>query len=59
MMAERSRATARTTMPVWLGLTAFSAYNVSRIGGLSGSGRGAAVAGLASGLYLTWASMNM
>ena len=35
---DRAKHYARASAPVWLGLTTFSAYNVTRIGVLSKSG---------------------
>lgn len=54
---DRAKNYARASAPVWLGLTAFSAYNVTRIGVLSKSGQAAAVAGLVLGAYLSQSAL--
>lgn len=50
---ERATKYAKATMPVWAGVTAVSAYNLTRLGVLSGSGKGAALAGSVLGAYMT------
>jgi hypothetical protein len=35
---ERAKRIARASVPVWFGLTVFSAYNITRMGVLSKSG---------------------
>ena len=54
---DRAKSYARGSAPVWLGLTAFSAYNITRIGVLSKTGQAAAVAGLLVGGYLSQSSL--
>ena len=56
--AEKARRQLRASAPVWLGMTAFSAYNVSRMGVLSASGRIGALSGLVVGSCLTIASLS-
>ena len=54
--AYNARQTLKKSAPIWIGLTAFSAYNVSRMGVLSVSGRVGAISGLAFGSIMTVAS---
>jgi hypothetical protein len=48
-LKEEWQATRKLYTPVYLGVAGISAYNVMRMGALSGSGRIAALAGLAWG----------
>jgi hypothetical protein len=50
---DRAKYYARASAPVWLGMTALSAYNLTRFGVLSKSGQAAAVGGLFIGAYLS------
>ena len=49
---HRARKLGNSLMPMWLGMTAVSTYNLSRFGVLSKTGKGAAVAGFIGGIYL-------
>lgn len=54
---DRAKQYARASAPVWLGMTAFSAYNVTRMGVLSKTGQAAAVTGLLVGAYFSQSSL--
>ena len=56
--AERARRFTQNSAPIWLGMTAFSGYNVTRMGVLSASGRVGAITGLAIGSLMTFAALN-
>ena len=56
--AESVRRLTRNTAPFWLGLTALSGYNVTRMGVLSPTGRIGAITGLAIGSFMTFATLN-
>jgi len=51
--ADKHRKRMRKTTPLWLGMTAVSGYNMSRLGFLSASGRVATVSGLVLGSVMT------
>ena len=56
---NRARQLGRQTMPLWMGMTAISTYNLSRFSVLSKTGQGAAISGLIGGLYMcTCAYLN-
>lgn len=57
--ADASRKNLRMTVPLWLGMTAVSGYNVSRMGVLSNSGRIGAIGGLAFGAIMTITTIRM
>jgi len=50
---DRAKKWTRATVPIWLGITGISAYNVTRFGVLSKTGQAGALAGLVLGAYLT------
>lgn len=56
--ADAARKVMRKYMPVWVGMTAVSGYNVSRMGVLSASGRIGAIGGLFLGAGATLYSLN-
>lgn len=55
---NRARQLGRKTMPLWLGMSAVAAYNLSRFGVLSRTGQGAAVAGMIGGIYMITCAYN-
>lgn len=57
--AESFRANMRGTTPVWLGMSAVSGYNITRMGVLSASGRIGAIGGLAFGTLMTITTLKM
>lgn len=59
MVHDHFKQIARQTTPIWLGVTAFSAYNISRINVLSPQGKIAALAGCAYGLWMTYQAKTM
>lgn len=56
--ADSARKGMKKYLPVWMGMTAVSGYNLTRMGVLSNSGRVGAIGGLALGasttLYAFW-----
>lgn len=56
--AEKARKATRNSAPIWLGMTAFSGYNMTRMGVLSASGRIGAITGLAIGSFMTFSALN-
>lgn len=50
---------ARQSTPLWLGVTAFSAYNITRLPVLSAQGKIAALGGCAYGLWMTYQAQTM
>ena len=57
--AESMRRQVRKTTPMWLGMTAISGYNLTRMGVLSNSGRIGAIGGFAVGTLMTINTMMM
>mmetsp|Transcript_41524 Transcript_41524/g.54664 ORF Transcript_41524/g.54664 Transcript_41524/m.54664 type:complete len:100 (+) Transcript_41524:32-331(+) len=57
--AESARARLRRTVPLWLGMTAVSGYNCTRLGVLSASGRAGAIGGLAFGAFMTFTTLRV
>lgn len=55
---DRAKQLGRKTMPLWLGMSAVSAFNLSRFGVLSSTGKGAAVAGMIGGIYFVTCAYN-
>ena len=53
------RRQVRKTTPMWLGMTAISGYNLTRMGVLSNSGRIGAIGGFAVGTLMTINTMMM
>ena len=51
--AEYGRRYLRKSAPIWLGMTAVSGYNLTRMGVLSNSGRIGAMTGLAFGAWMS------
>ena len=49
----------RKSAPLWLGMTAISGYNLSRMSVLSNSGRVGAAAGLLTGAFFTFRTLTM
>ena len=56
--AEKARAFTRNSAPFWLGMTAFSGYNMTRMGVLSASGRIGAITGLTIGAFMSFSALN-
>ena len=56
--ATTNRQRFRNSAPMWLGMTAVSAYNVTRTGVLSKSGRTVAVAGLVLGSFGSYVALS-
>ena len=57
--AEASRASLRSTTPLFLGMTGVSAFNCTRLSVLSASGKMGAVGGLVFGAAMTFTTMRM
>lgn len=57
--AEYSRSSLRATTPLWLGMTSVGAYNCTRLGVLSASGRIGAIGGVALGAVMTFTTYKM
>ena len=57
--AELARKKLRRSWPIWLGMTAISGYNVTRMPVLSASGRIGALAGLTVGTMMTFRSLTI
>ena len=57
--ADEARRSLRMTSPVWIGMTGVSAYNMTRMGVLSNSGRMGAIAGLTVGAFMTLTTLIM
>ena len=57
--ADAARRQLRRTVPLWIGMTAVSGYNLTRINVLSNSGRIGAIGGLALGAVMTLATTKM
>ena len=55
--ADQRRQQMRNSLPLFLGITAFSGYNLSRMGVLSASGRVGAGIGFVTGAALTVSSL--
>ena len=57
--ADITRRRMRKSVPLWLGMTAISGYNVTRMGVLSNSGRIGAIGGLVFGSLATLQCMTI
>ena len=57
--ADHGRQVMRRSVPLWLGMTAISGYNVSRMTVLSNSGKAGAVAGLLTGAFMTYRTLTV
>ena len=56
---ERAKHWQRQSATIWIGMTAMSAYNMSRFGVLSKSGKVGAVMGLCVGSFMTFGSFSV
>ena len=57
--AEAARGRLRRSTPIWLGMTAISSYNCTRLSVLSNSGRIGAIGGVALGAAMTITTLRM
>ena len=57
--AHEARGQLRKSMPLWLGMSVVSGYNLTRMSVLSNTGRIGAIGGLAVGAIMTVNSLRM
>ena len=57
--ADDAKQSLKLMAPMWVGMTGISAYNLTRMGVLSNSGRVGAIGGLAFGAIMTINSFRM
>lgn len=55
---DMARRRMRKALPIWLGMTAFGGYNLTRMGVLSASGRVGALAGVVIGSTMTLTALK-